>query len=135
MSFFNIWDIAGSALASNRMWLELVANNMANAQTTRTPDGGPYRRKVPVFSEILEDETNKPFGVQITNVTTDETPLKRLYKPGHPDADADGFVLMPNVNIVAEMVDMIAIQRSYDANVTLMGAFKSMGSKALEIGR
>lgn len=135
MGFGKVWDVAGSALSANRMWMELVANNMANAQTTRTPEGGPYQRKLPVFAEILGAETGEPAGVAINGVTTDKSPLQRVYKPGHPDADANGFVLMPNVNVVTEMVDMISIQRGYDANVTVLSAVKAMGSKALEIGR
>lgn len=135
MGIGKVWDVAGSALSANRLWMELVANNMANAQTTRTPEGGPYRRKLPVFAEILEEETGEPTGVRIGGIATSQAPLQRVYKPGHPDADAAGFVLMPNVNVVTEMVDMISIQRAYDANVTVLGAIKAMSSKALEIGR
>ncbi|MBM3268376.1 MAG: flagellar basal body rod protein FlgC [Candidatus Sericytochromatia bacterium] len=130
-----VFDTGESALAANRFWLELVANNMANAQTTRTPEGGPYRRKLPVFSQILDQELGVATGVQVTGVVPDQRPLQKTYKPGHPDADRDGFVLMPNVNVVTEMVDMISIQRSYDANVTMLSAVKNMTNKSLEIGR
>ncbi len=135
MSLLKVFDTGESALAANRFWLELVANNMANAQTTRTPEGGPYKRKLPVFSQILDEEMGVATGVQVTGVVPDKAPLQRVYKPGHPDADPDGFVLMPNVNVVSEMVDMISIQRSYDANVTMLSAVKNMTNKSLEIGR
>jgi flagellar basal-body rod protein FlgC len=135
MSLMKVFDTGESALSANRTWLELIANNMANAQTTRTPEGGPYHRKVPVFSEILDQELGTVAGVQVQGVQLDKTPLQKVYKPGHPDADKDGFVLMPNVNVVNEMVDMIGVQRSYDANVTVLTAIKSMANKALDIGR
>lgn len=135
MGLMDVFKTGESALAANRFWLELIANNMANAQTTRTPEGGPYRRKLPLFSQLLDSEIGIPAGVQVTGVTFDVAPLQRVYKPGHPDADGNGFVLMPNVNIVSEMVDMITVQRSYDANVTALTAVKSMANKALEIGR
>lgn len=136
MSLMKVFDTGESALSANRMWLELIANNMANAQTTRTPEGGPYRRKLPIFSEILDQEMGgNAIGVQVSGVVPDRAPMQRLYKPGHPDADKDGFVLMPNVNVVTEMVDMITVQRSYDANVTVVSAIKNMANKAMEIGR
>jgi flagellar basal-body rod protein FlgC len=135
MGLMKVFHTGESALAANRFWLELVANNMANAQTTRTPEGGPYRRKLPVFSQILDAAMGMANGVQITGIVPDEAPLQRVYKPGHPDADDKGFVLMPNVNIVSEMVDMIGIQRSYDANVTMLSAVKNMANKSMEIGR
>ncbi len=135
MSLMKVFGTGESALSANRFWLELVANNMANAQTTRTPEGGPYRRKLPVFSQVLDQELGTNGGVQVTGVVADRAPLQRVYKPGHPDADKNGFVLMPNVNVVTEMVDMISIQRSYDANVTMLSAVKNMTNKSLEIGR
>ncbi|MBI6546422.1 MAG: flagellar basal body rod protein FlgC [Cyanobacteria bacterium NC_groundwater_1444_Ag_S-0.65um_54_12] len=135
MSIERVFDIGGSALSANRLWLELIANNMANAQTTRTPEGGPYRRKLPVFTEILDQELGIAAGVQVNGILPDQRPFQKVYRPGHPDADKNGFVLMPDINIVTEMVDMIAVQRSYDANVTLLGAVKSMTNKSMEIGR
>ena len=135
MGLMKVFDTGESALSANRMWLELVANNMANAQTTRTPEGGPYRRKLPVFSQVLDEEMGMATGVQVTGVVSDKAPMQRVYKPGHPDADKTGFVLMPNVNVVSEMVDMITIQRSYDANVTMLSAVKNMANKSLDIGR
>ncbi|MEB3298631.1 MAG: flagellar basal body rod protein FlgC [Candidatus Sericytochromatia bacterium] len=132
MSLMNVFNTGESALAANRMWLEVIAGNLANAQTTRTEEGGPYRRKVPLFSEVLEAEMQ---GVRVSAIEQDRSPFQKVYKPGHPDADKDGFVNMPNVNVVTEMVDMIGVQRSYDANVTVMQAIKSMTNKAMDIGR
>ena len=132
MSLMNVFGTGESALAANRQWLEVIAGNLANAQTTRTPDGGPYRRKVPLFSEVLDQEMS---GVRVSGIEEDKAPFQRVYKPGHPDADKDGFVNMPNVNVVTEMVDMIGVQRSYDANVTVIQAIKSMANKSLDIGR
>ncbi|MBM3258924.1 MAG: flagellar basal body rod protein FlgC [Candidatus Sericytochromatia bacterium] len=132
MSLMNVFNTGESALAANRMWLEVIAGNLANAQTTRTEEGGPYRRKVPLFSEVLDAEIQ---GVRVSAIEQDQSPLQRVYKPGHPDADKDGFVSMPNVNVVTEMVDMIGVQRSYDANVTVMQAIKSMANKSMDIGR
>ncbi|MEB3238065.1 MAG: flagellar basal body rod protein FlgC [Candidatus Sericytochromatia bacterium] len=132
MSLMNVFNTGESALAANRMWLEVIAGNLANAQTTRTDEGGPYRRKVPLFSEVLDAEMQ---GVRVSAIEQDQSPLQRVYKPGHPDADKDGFVSMPNVNVVTEMVDMIGVQRSYDANVTVMQAIKSMANKSMDIGR
>lgn len=135
MSLGNVLDIASSAMTANRFWLERIANNMANATTTRTAEGGPYRREVPVFEEILNAETGLTNGVHATSIQKDPSPFPLIYNPGHPDADAAGFVAMPNVNVVTEMVDMIAASRTYEANITVSTAAKNMMSKALEIGR
>lgn len=131
MSLFNAIDTSATALSANRLWLEVIANNLANASTTRTPDGGPYRREVPVFQSMVDNI----LGVQVSSVAKDQTPFEKVYRPGHPDADAQGFVMMPNVNVVTEMVDMIAANRAYEANVTVTNAAKAMNTKALEIGR
>lgn len=138
MSLGNILDISASAMTANRFWMERIANNMANATTTRTPDGGAYRREVPIFSEVLRSEFgggNAPGGVQATGVIKDPTPFPRVYNPGHPDADPQGFVTMPNVNVIHEMVDMIAASRTFEANITVSSAAKNMMSKAIEIGK
>lgn len=123
-------DISASGLAAQRLRLDIIANNLANAETTRTPEGGPYRRLTPVFQTQPDGE-----GVTVTEVTTDPRPSRTIYQPGHPDADAKGYVQMPNVNTVEEMVDLVAATRSYEANVTALNASKSMVRKALEIGR
>lgn len=124
-------DISASGLAAQRQRLEVVARNLANAETTRTPAGGPYRRQQVVFSAALEEAG----GVAVDGVVTDPTPGRRVFQPGHPDADAKGYVTLPNVSVMEEMVDMIGATRSYEANVTALNATKSMIRKALDLGR
>ena len=123
-------DVSGSGLSAQRRRLDLIAENLANAETTRTPEGGPYRRQSPVFATDLMQG-----GVVVSDVVADPRPPRTVYQPGHPDADAAGYVRMPNVEVVEEMVDMISATRSYEANVTALNAAKSMTRKALEIGR
>jgi flagellar basal-body rod protein FlgC len=135
MTLGKVLDVSATAMTANRFWLERISNNMANATTTRTAEGGPYAREIPVFQEILAQETGEPGGVQATGVMKDRTPFPRVYNPGHPDADPQGFVTMPNVNVINEMVDMIAASRTYEANITVSNAAKNMMNKAIEIGR
>ncbi|MEB3187215.1 MAG: flagellar basal body rod protein FlgC [bacterium] len=135
MSLQDVFKTGASALSANRFWLETIANNMANSSTTRTAEGGPYQRQSPLFQELLDSETGQGHGVEVTGVVRDSSPGELIYKPGHPDADANGFVRMPNVNVVTEMVDMISVQRAYDASVTTVQAAKNMINKSLEIGR
>lgn len=135
MSLDHVLDISASAMTANRFWLERISNNLANANSTRTEAGTPYQREVPVFSEILAQETGEASGVEATNVVKDPTPFPEVYNPGHPDADARGFVKMPNVNVVHEMVDMIAASRTYEANITVSSAAKTMMTKAMDIGK
>ncbi len=138
MSRLTSFDISAMGLSAQRQRLDVVAENIANVNTTRTPDGGPYRRKQVVFETVLAGQTAigpDPKGVVVTEVTTDSAAPRSVYEPGHPEADARGYVNMPNVNIVDEMVDMISATRSYEANVTALNATKGMLTKALEIGR
>jgi len=147
MSLFGGLDISASALTAERLRMDVVAENLANAQTTRGADGNPYRRKEVVLQEragssfgaslsaAMGGGNSKGAGVEVAGIVEDQTPLKRVYDPGHPDADADGYVSMPNVDTVAEMVDLIGAQRAYEANVTAMQAAKSMFSKTLELLR
>lgn len=135
MSFDKVLDISASAMTANRFWLETISNNLANATSTRTPAGGPYRREMPVFQEILNQETGMAQGVEATGVVKDQSTLPRVYNPGHPDADAQGFVTMPNVNVVTEMVDMLTAQRTFEANVSVSTAAKAMMNKAISIGQ
>ncbi|PRR86625.1 flagellar basal body rod protein FlgC [Clostridium luticellarii] len=139
---FNTLRISASGLSAERLRMDTIASNMANAETTRGADGQPYRRKVAVFQENLNSELNKngqytqvPMGVKAIGVVEDPSPLRRVYDPANPDADADGYVSMPNVNILNEMADMMVATRSYEANVSAVNAEKSMFSKALEIGK
>ena len=137
MTLANVLDISASAMTANRFWLERISNNLANANTTQGPDGAPYRREVPVFSEVLHQELGgmQPAGVQASGVIKDPSPFPQVYNPGHPHANAQGFVSMPNVSVINEMVDMIAASRTYEANITVSNAAKNMMSKAIEIGK
>ncbi|MEB3330133.1 MAG: flagellar basal body rod protein FlgC [Candidatus Sericytochromatia bacterium] len=134
----SILDITATSMAANRFWLERISNNLANVNTTRGPDGQPYRRELPIFAELVNRELGiegEPGGVEATGVVKDNTPFPRVYNPGHPHADAQGFVSMPNVNVVTEMVDMITASRSYEAAITVSTSAKTMASKAIEIGK
>ncbi|HCC32729.1 MAG TPA: flagellar basal body rod protein FlgC [Clostridiales bacterium] len=118
-----------SALTAERLRLDLIAGNLANLNTTRTPAGEPYRRLVPVFSP------RPAGGVEVTGVVADPAEFPVRHDPGHPDADADGFVRMPNVDLVAEMVDLMAATRAYEANATVAQATRTLAQRTLEIGR
>lgn len=130
-------DINSSALGAQRLRLDLISANIANANTTRTPEGGPYRRKVPVFAENLQQAVggNALSGVRVLAVTEDQSPFRQVYDPAHPDANLDGYVLYPNVNIVNEMVNLMEAGRSYEANVTAFNTSKEMFKAALSIGK
>jgi len=121
-------DLSATALSAQRQRMDVIAQNIANAETTRTPEGGPYRRQQVVFT--LDDAG----GVEVTEVVEDPRPPRLVYQPGHPDADAAGYVALPNVNLVEEMVDMISAMRSYEANVTAISAAKTMDQRALDLG-
>jgi flagellar basal-body rod protein FlgC len=135
--------ISSSGLTAERLRMDTIASNIANATTTRGENGQPYIRKIAVFQENLQQELDKSTGtykdsfkgVKAVGVVDDPSPLRRVYDPSHPDADKDGYVTMPNVNILNEMADMIASTRAYEANVSSMTAIKNMFSKALEIGK
>lgn len=142
MGFFNSLDISASGLTAQRLRLDTISNNIANANTTRTEEGGPFQRERVVFQERNTTASfsnylnqQKPAGVKVVAIEKDTAPFKALYDPTHPDADPSGYVMLPNVNIVTEMVDMISAARSYEANVTAINSAKSMMSKALEISK
>ncbi|NLY85253.1 MAG: flagellar basal body rod protein FlgC [Tissierellia bacterium] len=145
MGIFRSIDISTTALTAEKTRIDIIAKNMANANTTRTTGGTPYRRQMVVFEEnklnpfskYLDKHLNRinGKGVKISRIVEDESPFKLVYEPGHPDADENGYVRMPNVDIMKEMVDLISAQRSYDANITAINTSKSMLMKALEIGR
>ncbi|HZG84405.1 flagellar basal body rod protein FlgC [Paenibacillus sp.] len=149
MRLTNGFDISSSALTAQRLRMDVIASNIANAETTRGKfvDGRwvPYTRKLVVmepkgqvsFKDVLEGtmRDGASQGVKVTRIYDDPAPYKQVYNPTHPDADANGFVLMPNVDVLKEMVDMISATRSYEANVTALNASKSFITKALEIGR
>ena len=124
-------QISGSALEAERLRLDTITENLANAQTTRTETGRPYQRKQVVF-EVAPGENDGAGGVKASVVSTTD-PGERIYQPGHPDADASGYVEMPNVNIVEEMVDMVSASRAYQANVAAMNATRDLIRNALTL--
>jgi len=116
--------------------MNTIASNMANAQSTRTEEGGPYRRQDVVFSTDPMDPTQPSLeGVKVSGIVRDDSPFKMIYDPGHPDADTDGFVAMPNVNIIEEMVNMMMASRAYEASVSAFNISKTMFMKMLELGK
>ncbi len=145
MGLLNSFRISASALAAQRLRMDVIANNVANQNTTRTEQGGPYRREAvtlaersaePSFLAELQGRAGQEGGgVQVAQVVDDDSPPRRVYEPEHPDADPDGWVLYPNVNIVTEMTDLVSASRAYDANVTVLNATKSMALRALDIFR
>lgn len=135
MNAFSSMQISATGLSAERLRMDTITSNMANASTTRSADGkGPYVRRVAVFQEAL-DAKKEMAGVKAVKIEKDPSPLRRVYDPTHPDADANGYVTMPNVNVLNEMADMMVATRSYEANVDTFNGLKSMFSKALEIGR
>lgn len=142
LGVFNNMRISASGLSAERLRMDTIASNIANVNTTRGENGQPYRRKIAVFEENLQQSINpqngqteeKLLGVKAVGIKDDPTAFKKEYDPGNPDADKDGYVSMPNVDVLNEMADMIAASRSYEANVTAIDAEKSMFNKALQIG-
>ena len=147
MGFCGSLDTSASGLTAQRLRLDVISQNMANASTTRTEDGGPYKRKSVVFEQV-QNEPGSSFssilnkkkqagnnGVRVAQIVEDESEGSLVYDPTHPDANEDGYVEMPNVNIVDEMVNMISASRSYEANVNSFNSMKAMFTKALEIGK
>lgn len=151
MAFLSSLDISGSALTAERLRMDIISENMANAETTRTEQGGPYRRKMTVFQPVepaggdatfqstldrtMASSNGAPGGVKVTGIVEDQTPFPSEYDPSSPDANAQGYVRKPNVNVIQETLDMMAATRAYSANINTLNAVKSMASKALEIGR
>jgi flagellar basal-body rod protein FlgC len=147
-------DIAASGLTAQRLRMDVIASNIANAETTRTPGGGPYRRTRVVFSPVATDSTGSSWkssldratlglgsqgggaaGVAVTAIVQDPSPSRLAYDPGNPDANAQGYVEYPNVDVGTEMADMLSATRAYEANVTVVNAVKDTALKALQIGR
>ena len=154
MSFLNSMNISASALTATRLRMDVVLENMANSNTTRTETGDPYRRKYVVYQERVDKVKDKAFeacfnsariqpgwtkhapgGVRVLEVGTDMSEFKLDYNPSHPDANEDGYVRLPNVEVVQEMVDMMSAYRAYEANITALNAFKDMAVKTMEIGK
>lgn len=145
MSFLKSMNISSSALNAQSLRMDTIAENIANANTTRTANGQPYRRKIVTFAQAdgssfaqhLKNHLNgtSGSGVTVRSIETDPSPFKLVHDPDHPDADENGYVSMPDVDITREIVDMISATRSYEANVTALNAFKMIAMKALDIGK
>lgn len=133
MSLFNIFNVAGSGMAAQAQRLNVVASNLANADSATGADGQPYKAKQVVFSAMPVDGGGQ--GVKVTAVVEDSSPMKMIYDPRHPMADAQGYVAMPNVDVVGEMVNMISASRAYQNNVDVMNTSKTMLLKTLTIGQ
>jgi len=134
MSMFTSLRISASGLTAERLRMDVISNNIANANSTRTPEGGPYQRQRVVFSSMAARTYGESgSGVAAVSIQTDERPGNVVHEPDHPDADEAGYVTYPNVDIATEMVDMISASRAYQANVVAMQAAKSVVSHALEI--
>ena len=148
MAFLSSLDIGGSGLTASRLRMDVISENIANSETTRTAQGGPYRRKMVVyqcndtpatFRSMLDDQTSGggtvPGGVKATAIVEDQTPFSEEYDPTDPDANAQGYVEKPNVDLIKETTDMMAVTRAYSANLTALDAVKNMAAKALELGK
>ena len=138
---FSAMEVAASGLSAERGRMNVVAGNLANARTTRTAEGGPYKRLDPVFTAkpiapgTFDPVLKKVETVQLTEVRPDQTPGTLVYEPGHPDANADGYVEYPNVNVVTEMVNLMTASRAYEAGVTSIESLKAMARSAIKIGQ
>jgi flagellar basal-body rod protein FlgC len=140
VDFLSALRLSATGLAAERVRVNTAASNLANVETTRGPDGKPYRRLDPVleavpFEATLDGAANGLAGVRVAEVVQDDGPGKRVFMPAHPDADADGFVTLPDVNPVHEVVNLLSAQKAYDANATAVDTLKTMAQRALEIAR
>ena len=137
MEFLAAFKICGSGLTAQRAKMDVIVSNLANINTTRTPEGGPYRRKAVVFSsEPIKGEFSDILQmVKVEGIVADKESTKTVFDPSHPDADTNGFVALPDINTVAEMADMITANRAYEACITAFDTTKSMALKALELGK
>ncbi|HHZ01799.1 MAG TPA: flagellar basal body rod protein FlgC [Tissierellia bacterium] len=143
MSFLQSLNISGSGLTAQRLRMDIISENIANMDTTRTQEGGPYRRKMVVLessdsfkNKLLKNiKDYKAGGVEVAEIVEDPSEFKKVFNPDHPDADENGYVNMPNVDSLKETVDLMEAFRAYQANVTALNTLKQMAVKALEIGR
>ncbi len=140
-NMFSVFDISGSGLSAERVRMNVIANNIANANATDTPEGGPYRKEQVEFSSLLSKTmknggikgAERLGGVKVQQIVKSTEPFNKVYIPGHPKADAKGFVNMPNVSVMAEMVDLVTASRAYEANLAVRNSSKDMNNKALSI--
>ncbi len=144
MSLFSLLSVSESGMTAQRTRAELLVENLANAETTRTPEGGPYRRKDVVFesapaespfSSVFESQLGQPDGVRIAEVVQDNSEPERRFQPGHPDADKDGYVAFPRMNPAEDMVDLMGASRSFEANVSAISAVKDMIQRSIDLLR
>ncbi|PLX91388.1 MAG: flagellar basal body rod protein FlgC [Desulfuromonas sp.] len=143
MNIFTSMNISASALKAQRIRLDTISSNMANSETTRTPDGGPYRRKMVVFEpqqvsfadHLSAKEKQALNGVRVSEIITEDAEPRLVFDPGHPDANEQGYVALPNIDIMKETTDMMLATRAYEANITTIKSAKRMALKALEIGK
>ena len=145
MSLFSVISVSASGMAAQRARSEVLVENIANSETTRTPEGGPYRRKDVVFSsepavspfasELNSQLQGAPMGVKVSEITVDNSEPERRYMPGHPDADSNGYVKMPRVNPAEDMVDLMGASRGYQANVSAISAVKDMIQRSIDLLR
>lgn len=146
MGAFNAFNVSATGLTAERTRMDIISKNISNANVTRTANGGPYRRQMVAFEEktsfkevMSKLESGESItmgeGVKISKIVEDQSPFNRVYEPGHPDADEEGYVLKPNVNTIKEMVDLITASRGYEANITAMNTSKNMCLKALDISK
>jgi flagellar basal-body rod protein FlgC len=134
MSLFNIFDIASSAMTAQTERLNVTASNIANADSATGPDGQPYKARQVVFQAVPQDDANAPAKVRVAGVIEDGTPPRRVYDPKHPAADGQGYVTLPNVSVVDEMVNMLSASRSYQSSVEVMNTAKTLLQKTLTLG-
>jgi flagellar basal-body rod protein FlgC len=143
-----ILKTAGSALTAQRLRMDVISSNLANSEATSTPEGGPYKRERVVFGPVLRDSLSRLSssadsiangamngGVEVKGIVQDDESPRMVFDPTHPDANEDGFVAYPNVDMITEMTDMLSASRSYEANITIVNVAKSMAQRALDIGR
>ncbi|HAR64527.1 MAG: flagellar basal body rod protein FlgC [Candidatus Margulisiibacteriota bacterium] len=141
MGFFDIADISSSGMSAEQMRMNVIADNIANSETTNSEDGGPYKRKSVMLEAVQGSQFATVFsnkvggGVKVSQVVSDKNPPKMVFDPNHPNADKNGYVKYPNVSVVNEMVDMLSASRAYEANITMFNLAKNMELKALDIGR
>jgi len=140
MNFLISLETSASGIYAQRQRMDVIANNLANIETTRTENGGPYRRKMVVMrakpvARDFKDIFNQVQGVQIDEIVEDTSPFKKVYNPNHPDADRDGYLFKPNVDLIIETTNMMMARRAFEANIAAIKAVRQMALKALEIGR
>lgn len=151
MGMLGVFRIAGSALTAQRLRMDVIASNIANSEATATSEGGPYKREQVIFSPIQARQTSssslqtfatggarrsaQSAGVEVSGVVTDDSDPRQVYDPSHPDADEEGYVAYPNVDMVTEMTDMLSASRAYEASITVLNVAKNMAQRALDLGR